>query len=103
MALFVLLATATPARLVAARFRLLLYDRRGIVIIFFIRGKAGLLAADLVDAELVWRRVLRLKRCGLLVELAQVRMRILRERAGVLRSEERRVGKESRSRWSPYH
>ena len=27
----------------------------------------------------------------------------LREKAGITRSEERRVGKECRSRWSPYH
>ena len=29
--------------------------------------------------------------------------RFLEEHANVLRSEERRVGKECRSRWSPYH
>src|SRR2546426_8470451 len=29
--------------------------------------------------------------------------RLVRERTQVVRSEERRVGKECRSRWSPYH
>ena len=31
------------------------------------------------------------------------RLRILNNTLGILRSEERRVGKECRSRWSPYH
>ena len=30
-------------------------------------------------------------------------LQLLRDAAGLVRSEERRVGKECRSRWSPYH
>src|SRR5688572_31211187 len=33
----------------------------------------------------------------------QARVTVMRERAAGRRSEERRVGKECRSRWSPYH
>ena len=36
---------------------------------------------------------------GITIKMAPVRM----EYKGVTRSEERRVGKECRSRWSPYH
>ena len=33
----------------------------------------------------------------------EAQLMVLNRRAGLLRSEERRVGKECRSRWSPYH
>ena len=36
-------------------------------------------------------------------ETARRTFRVVKLRSGVLRSEERRVGKECRSRWSPYH
>ena len=39
-------------------------------------------------------------RFGALVALSKVSVEI---RRGEIRSEERRVGKECRSRWSPYH
>ena len=53
----------------------------------------------------------RLKSChdqkkALEAELKQVNAEISRldeELSGLMRSEERRVGKECRSRWSPYH
>src|SRR2546425_4088260 len=40
--------------------------------------------------------------CGVLWELIQTMLPNVRERR-LARSEERRVGKECRSRWSPYH
>ena len=41
---------------------------------------------------------------GILVEVARHwRSATVEENGGVIRSEERRVGKECRSRWSPYH
>ena len=39
----------------------------------------------------------------LLIDGSQTNTRALRGQVAVLRSEERRVGKECRSRWSPYH
>src|SRR5579863_10306740 len=50
-------------------------------------------AADLLS------RVLDLDRATLLERIGAAKLR----NAGFLRSEERRVGKECRSRWSPYH
>ena len=38
-----------------------------------------------------------------LLQLGEVVVECLLRIAGVVRSEERRVGKECRSRWSPYH
>src|SRR6266849_3243842 len=53
------------------------------------------------------RRVIRRVAMALNVHLSAERLRHLSERpdisVGVYRSEERRVGKECRSRWSPYH
>src|SRR2546430_5403879 len=51
--------------------------------------------------RLVKDRQLALEHCA--IELEKIAEKLGREEARVLRSEERRVGKECRSRWSPYH
>src|SRR3712207_9567730 len=55
------------------------------------------LAADVVTGGLVWVRRGAFGLAALLLMVAAVR------RLRPQRSEERRVGKECRSRWSPYH
>ena len=41
--------------------------------------------------------------CGFMIHPIGFMVRLLTKAAGMPRSEERRVGKECRSRWSPYH
>src|SRR2546427_127410 len=53
-------------------------------------------SSDLVRRQIVWTRHLPAAR-------AEARHRRRRPEGSAWRSEERRVGKECRSRWSPYH
>src|SRR5689334_25297030 len=58
----------------------------------------------LVEADLaVWLEVSRTPVRECLQRLAAERLVVNRRRGWIVRSEERRVGKECRSRWSPYH
>src|SRR2546423_11849871 len=52
---------------------------------------------------LVGRQPVERARSSRAASRSDARTRISRGPAGVKRSEERRVGKECRSRWSPYH
>src|SRR2546426_11289655 len=73
-------------------------------------GKLGAFTADLLRLDLLQVSIADVKRtsrapaCGGVLSSADS---VNRPRAGgdfyVVRSEERRVGKECRSRWSPYH
>ena len=54
---------------------------------FIHKGSVGLKPTELVMEELKWKYLIR----------SAVRAK------NIMRSEERRVGKECRSRWSPYH
>src|SRR3712207_9592973 len=60
-----------------------------------------------IEAELE-QRLAELEKQGKLLEAQRLRMRTtydieMMRQVGFCRSEERRVGKECRSRWSPYH
>ena len=66
------------------------------------RAKVGLtfkisdeLSATVTEMREDGNRIIRLNYDGIFEEIL--------DRAGEMRSEERRVGKECRSRWSPYH
>ena len=72
------------------RYRVTLYDLRG-------HGRSQMPAAGYRPDDL--RRDL----LGLLDQLQIRRAHFLAHSYGGVRSEERRVGKECRSRWSPYH
>src|SRR5215510_12632039 len=61
--------------------------------------------ADVIETNTFGANAFRLGRHGLREKLQAINMqgaRLAREAADAFRSEERRVGKECRSRWSPY-
>src|SRR3712207_7587783 len=64
-----------------------------------LKALAGAVAWDRVAKAVDWRQVLEIQDAYLRASLE----RAVRFNRRYLRSEERRVGKECRSRWSPYH
>ena len=67
-------------------------------------GSVSLVGAGPGDPELLTvKAVRRLEEADLVLYDALVDIGALRHAARARRSEERRVGKECRSRWSPYH
>src|SRR3989449_10605384 len=68
-----------------------------------VQAEQGLVAAQLVLHQLVCGLGAFRVQCRLEGDIEQVERRKVRQVAAQQRSEERRVGKECRSRWSPYH
>ena len=63
-----------------------------------------ILICFLIGLILAFQGIAQMARFGLAIYVADlVSLSIVRELGPLMRSEERRVGKECRSRWSPYH
>ena len=67
------------------------------------RAEHRMSQADLADAIGVSRKTISTIEVGRFIPSTIIALQIARHFDAKFRSEERRVGKECRSRWSPYH